>query len=140
MGLPRADAPAPAAASAWSVGHGIVLLGVLVAVAAGAFSLYLKFRSPAELVTIEAQDFDRYSPAQAWDAWDKLKLGIDVPVLEGQRAVEYQKAIDADRRLQRWEMVAYVLTAVGLLMTGWGIYLIFNQRAARGPRGKGRPT
>lgn len=64
---------------AWSLRHGLILLGSVLIVCGLAPSLYLYVTRPRPL------DFDQLTIAQVWHFWEDLRLGVDRPPFPDQQ-------------------------------------------------------
>ncbi|MBX9790725.1 MAG: hypothetical protein K2Y37_17550 [Pirellulales bacterium] len=123
--------------AAWTTQHGLILIGVLVALVAGGAAVYRFIKLPRDLygkaslddfMQQKAAEIDRWTPGEVVEAWQQFRGG---PYIEDPEEEKHYYAARAE--YTRWTWVLAVLAAAGVLFA-----VIVLVLGAGGPRGAPR--
>lgn len=135
--LDRIETPS-ATIAAWSVSHGLIFVGVLLAVGGFATAALLFYNTPPEPQVdrlMSLQQIDQLSPADSWEYYQMMSQGLEsLDELESERHVG-RRIAEFRRYRQQYQIWSYVLLAVGvagLIVTGigLGLYRSLHPKAA----------
>lgn len=131
--LDRIEAPS-AADAVWSMAHGLIFIGMLIAVVGFATAAFLLYNTPPEPQVdrlMSLQQIDQLSPADSWEYYQIMSQGLEsLDEIESERRLGRQIA-EFRRYRQRYQIWSYVLLAVGLaglIVTGIGLGLYRSLR------------
>jgi hypothetical protein len=113
----------------WTTRQSVVLLGVLIAIAGGAFAVFMHLQAEAAKPnTSFSEDIRQMNPAEAWSLWSEyFRRGIGR--WQPKKGVQLQTEIRIYEELKRWRLI-------GLGVAGLGVVVAIVGLTALKPRGR----
>lgn len=138
--LERVEEEKSQAATSWGARQGLVFLGAAIVLLAVVGLVLLQVNEPKKIDDpIAVVRIDKMTPAQVWNVWPMLSVGIMRQLLPIEAATLAQNKFEIDA-WREWRLAAFIAGGIGFAVIAGGLLLPARRRrpmVAKGMKAEG---